>query len=1656
MKQVLTEKGITFRSNALAAELLAKYNDLPLAERRQFEAEHGIATTSAEGEDAVGDNGEFDDGENHGDGDLGTIDDVIENENDVPMDERLELAKKEREIVALRIEILAMKRRERLNAAREEAEIAKLNAEANAGKTAGTAGHERNAVSSVQNEVNLPSVSRIEMDGPDGPQAPNVSRQVIDLPEGLRMLPYPPNSERAAIVLPNNDRRPDYRDCEVPKFSGEDPTYDVNTFFRMFENTMKLIRADEARQLLYLRRQLTGGAATLLIYEFNTYDELKAELVKEFGGRATFASIERSMRGRKWKKGTEGLHVFILEMQKFVQRLPAGRLDTTEIIELMVDNMELSSWHDTILRTSPTIDELKKRVIRYETKIMAEVANRAAPRVNSAVSLRPNAPVRPVQTNQGATTRSAMGGGAAAGAETRCYNCSRMGHFKGQCPYEMRPPGVCYKCWQPGHISSACTGRKRFQRLLTEVSAIQPMEPQETEGEQIDFDNPENLMEGLAGINLVSASFRDHLNRYTGYKNFVSLFDTGSPTSFVRRSALPFSISDETTTMGLRGVGGGALKTHGTVICDVRFNGRVKPMRLIILPDDATSMPMILGRDFLKLFGIKLLQPKLRYSRTHLIEINKEGKTVPNKFDPRVLDENVVARIRQLNLLRPNKPTVGANTSQCSMNGNVSLSHFESDFGPEFDMPRIYAVESIENESTLCLNEKLPTNEYNEVKRIIVENYLRPRDMTIEPMEYEMDIHLTSDVPFHYAPRRLSYLEKLDVQRKICEMIGEGIITPSDSPYASAIVLVKKKDGSTRMCVDYRALNKLTVRDNYPLPLIDDCVEYLGGKKFFSLLDLKSGFHQVRVSERSRKYTAFVTPQGQYEYRRMPFGLKNAPAVFQRFVNRVFRDFISSGEIIIYMDDILLATGTWEEHKDLLRRVLRRLASRGLLLNLKKCKFGCEELDYLGYAVSAGGIRPSEGHIEAIRRYPVPGNARELRSCIGLFSYFRRFVHNFSRIARPLQNLLKENVEYNFDQGCKDAFDKLKGLLTSSPILAIYDPQKETELHCDASSHGFGAILLQKQEDGNFHPTAFFSKTTTGGESKYHSFELETMAVLYALERFRVYLEGIKFTIVTDCNALHMALEKRQVNARIARWTVDFSRYTFETRHRPGISMAHVDALSRCHAKKSEEKAEETGENEDERKLTKSYKCQVMAIDTAGVEFRLQVAQNRDANVVKIREKLEKETMEDYEMRDGLVYRRNDGKSALYVPTEMEENVVRMTHEQMAHQGAEKVFNKITEQYWFPRMRTKIQGYITNCVKCIMYAAPVRQSEQNLYCIPKEPTPFDTIHVDHFGPLPALMNKRKHVLVVVDAFTKYVKLFAVNSTSTKEVVMSMEKYFSYYSRPRRIISDRGTCFTSLEFGEFLRKNNVTHVKVATASAQANGQVERVNRVLKSALGKLSSPLNHADWSQKLSQIEYAINNSTHATTGETPSRLLFGINQRGGIVDELTEYLAEKNEGNGRAQLGKIRTEADEQIKRKQRYDEAKRREKCKRTRTFKVGENVVMRNVDTVIGSNKKLIPKFRGPYVIDKTLGNDRYVIKDINGCQLTQLPYDGVVEANKIRRWVTPREVGSEDCLTSESEEGTDEEEEDFRGFGSADGKEEEDFRGFGTEDVDRDDQ
>lgn len=332
--------------------------------------------------------------------------------------------------------------------------------------------------------------------------------------------------------------------------------------------------------------------------------------------------------------------------------------------------------------------------------------------------------------------------------------------------------------------------------------------------------------------------------------------------------------------------------------------------------------------------------------------------------------------------------------------------------------------------------------------------------------------------------------------------------------------------------------------------------------------------------------------------------------------------------------------------------------------------------------------------------------------------------------------------------------------------------------------------------------------------------------------------------------------------------------------------------------------------------------------------------------------------------------------------------------------------------YWFPKMKDKVEHYIKNCLKCIMYSAAPHSNNRTLHSIPKKPVPFDTIHIDHFGPLPSITSKRKHIFAIVDAFTKHVKLYAAISTSTKEVIAYLSEHFRYFSRPKRIISDRGTCFTSLEFHEFLAENNIQHVKIATASAQANGQVERVNRVLKSMLAKISEPIQHSDWYKLLTRVEFAINNSVHSTTKLTPCQLLYGINQRGLDIDSLSEYLEERQSSD--RNLEKLRQIASENITIAQQRASDLHIQTHRPHISFLVGDFVMIRNIDTTIGTNKKFVPKYKGPYCVHKVLPNDRYVVRDIENYQVTQLPYDGIIEASRMRRWADWR-----DCTVNDSD-------------------------------------
>lgn len=1081
------------------------------------------------------------------------------------------------------------------------------------------------------------------------------------------------------------------------------------------------------------------------------------------------------------------------------------------------------------------------------------------------------------------------------------------------------------------------------------------------------------------------------------------------------------------------------------------------------MPDEEAVVPILIGRDLLSKMHIHLCQLEIKYSKNDLMRLNELNKN-------KTLSNGTISALKLLNLFKSplDMKTEAPTTDVLNDKIRIKEKFCEGNFVPEVESDMvgcinlenddvwneiediIMLVGAIETDVELNIDKNLCESDVNELKRLIEEKYVdKIGNKRLD--SYAMKIKLLDDKPVYSNPRRLSFREKQEVQKPLDELLQGDRIRPSDSPYASPIVLVRKKNGQLRMCVDYRALNKLTVRDRFPLPIIEDCLEYLSNKTYYSTLDLKDGFHQVPMHEESIPLTSFVTPMGQFEYTVMPFGLANAPPVFQRIINRVLKKLIDSGKIVVFLDDIMIATETLLEHMEILAEVLATLSGAGLILNLDKCKFAFREVDYLGYRVNKRGIRPNMAHLKAISDFPVPTNTKETSRCLGLFSYFRRFVADFARIASPLYKNTKKDSVFVWTAECEKAFMYLRKALTEAPVLSIYNPKFETELHTDASSRGFGAAILQRQGDGKFHPVAYFPKRPTPEESKYHSYELETLAIVYALERFKNFLDGLHFTIVTDCNSLVLTLNKKKINPRIARWALEFENFDYEVRHRKGDQMAHVDAMSRAALvcavcikdgstrwSVSEGKVIETLKNkclsaivcaiETEARPTTKLKdicpeALVCVVDGSDVDLNIQISQSRDKVINEIKENLENRDIPGYALENGLVFRVNDkNKRQLYVPFEWEDNVMRLIHENYGHVGIEKSMMQIQKHYWFPKMREKLNKFIRNCLKCIYYQPSSRSNERNLHSNEKTPEPFHTVHIDHFGPLPALKSKRKHVLAVVDSFTKFVKLYPVNGTSTKENWCALQKYFEAYSRPKRIIDDRGTCFTSSEFENNMKKYNIVQVKNSVASPQSNGQVEGVNRVIKSMLAKLTDPIDHGDWVKRLSDVEFAINNTVHCTTRQTPSKLLFGVEQRGVIVDELTEHLRE-NYDNQYESLSEIRGRASKEIQRSQSYNQKYFAEHHKNAKEFEVGDLVMIKHVDTAAGTNKKFNIKYRGPYCVRKCIGNDRYQVTDVENCQLLQMPYNNIVDSSRMRLWLEDLQGSNNTDIEGNTEENID---------------------------------
>ncbi|GFT25069.1 retrovirus-related Pol polyprotein from transposon 17.6 [Trichonephila clavipes] len=499
-----------------------------------------------------------------------------------------------------------------------------------------------------------------------------------------------------------------------------------------------------------------------------------------------------------------------------------------------------------------------------------------------------------------------------------------------------------------------------------------------------------------------------------------------------------------------------------------------------------------------------------------------------------------------------------------------------------------------------------------------------------------MRIILKDEEPVCQHPRRLAFTERQEVNKQIEEWLNEGIIRPRSSEYASPIVMVKKKDGSSRMCIDYRKLNQKLVKDKFPLPIIEDVLDTFQEVKVYSTLDLRNGFFHVDVDEDCRKYTFFIVPDGQFEFNKVPFGLSTSPGVFQRYVLSIFRDLTRKGIVISYLDDLVIPAKNEQEGLEKLKIIFEVAKKYGLEIKFKKCQFLKKKIEFLGHIVESGTIKPSPTKTLAVRKFPEPTTIKQVQSFLGLTGYFRKYIKDYSKIAKPLSDLTRKENLFVFGTQQKEAFEKLKKIMFEGPILHLYKYGRKTELHTDACKQGYGAILLQEAEDGKLHPVYYMSKKTNTAEEKYDSYELEVLAIINALKKFRVYLLGQHFKIVTDCSAFQKTMQKKELITRIARWALQLEEFDYEIEHRAGSRMKHVDALSR-------------------------YPVMMVCNDT--LTSKLKKAQEEDDNIETLKSLLEKQESEEFFERNGILYKYLNGRELIVTPKAMQAELIKLIHE---------------------------------------------------------------------------------------------------------------------------------------------------------------------------------------------------------------------------------------------------------------------------------------------------------------------------------------------------------------------------------------------------------
>lgn len=799
---------------------------------------------------------------------------------------------------------------------------------------------------------------------------------------------------------------------------------------------------------------------------------------------------------------------------------------------------------------------------------------------------------------------------------------------------------------------------------------------------------------------------------------------------------------------------------------------------------------------------------------------------------------------------------------------------------------------------------------------------------------HEAQIKLLENKYISKKPYRCSGPDQLEIEHQIAELLKADLIEESSSPFAAPVTLAfKREDGKkTRLCVDFRELNKLVVPEAQPFPLIDDIILKTRNCHWFTALDINSAFWSIPVREKDRSKTAFVTQQGHWQWKCLPFGLKISPAIFQRILNNIVRKNNLNSFCINYIDDILIFSETFEEHLIHLGKLLQAIYDEGFRLKLLKCDFAKNSIKYLGHLIKNNQVMPMKDYLVSIREFPIPKTKKNVRQFLGKINFYHKYIKNSARILEPLHSLLRKDSVFIWNDHCEKAFQEIKNYLCSAPILTIFDKNLPIFIYTDASIEGIGAVLKQRQENGEILPVAYFSKKLNTSQKRKKAIYLECLAIKEAIRYWQYWLIGSKFTVFSD----HKPLENLNIRSRTDEELGDMvyylSQYDFDIKYSPGSENLEADCLSRNAVLSPSDEFDE-----------------ILKVVNMIEKKDIEKDQKNIEDVIKIEKKIIK--------RKDIFYKQLRGVERIFVSEELEKLLVDKIHRFYGHIGGHQIALKIRPFYYFKNMDQIIKNYCRICDTCLRNKSRREQKYGVLSQLGPATKPFQIVSLDTIGGFGGRRSTKKYLHLLVDHFTRFAFIHTSKNQTSLDFIRLLEKVSDH--KIDLLLTDQYSGINSTEFKNYLTQRHIEIVFTAVNCPFSNGLNERLNQTLVNRIRcKINEESKRRAWSTIARECVDEYNKTVHTVNKFSPEYLLFGIDSPI-IPEELRE---EKN----------LETDRSIALQNSNKYHKKNklRIDKNRKVANFKEGDFVYIENSNKL---NRKKLDEIRcGPYRIKKIISD------------------------------------------------------------------------------------